>query len=104
MKANDTNTLMWYIDVALSVHANMKGHMGMELTIGKGLIISRSTTQEVNLRSSTESELVGVEYKISKVLWMKNFMVWQGFPVKLNIIHQDNTSSIDIKDNGKESF
>ena len=104
MKANDTNTLMWYIDVALSVHANMKSHMGMELTIGKGLIISRSTTQEVNLRSSTESELVGVEYKISKVLWMKNFMVWQGFPVKLNIIHQDNTSSIDIKDNGKESF
>ena len=35
---------------------------------------------------------------------MKRFMERQGFPVKLNIIYQDNTSSIKLEENGKESL
>ena len=69
--------------------------------VGKGAIISSSAKQKVNSRSSTESELIGVDNKISEVLWMKNFLEWQGFPVKLNIIYKVNTSSINMEENGK---
>jgi arginine exporter protein ArgO len=47
----------------------------------------------------------GVDDKIAKVLWMKSFLEWQGFAVKLNIIYQDNISStIRLEENGKESW
>jgi hypothetical protein len=103
LEADDTNTLTWYIDVAFAVHGDMKSHTGAVFTMGKGAIISSSTKQKVNSRYSTESELIGVDDKIAKVLWMKRFLEWQDFEVKLNIIYQDNTSSIKLEENGKES-
>ena len=39
----------------------------------------------------------------SKVLCMKCYLECQGFPVKLIIIHQYITSSINMDKNGKES-
>ena len=57
----------------------------------------------MNTRSSTEAELVGVDDKIAQVLWMKRFLEWQDFDVKLNIIYQDNTSSMKLEENGKGS-
>jgi hypothetical protein len=103
LEADDTNTLTWYIDVAFAVHGDMKSHTGAVFTMGKGSIISSSTKQKVNSRSSTESEMIGVDDKIAKVLWMKRFLEWQDFAVKLNIIYQDNTSSIKLEENGKSS-
>jgi hypothetical protein len=44
-----------------------------------------------------------VDNKIAKVLWRRRFLEWQEFVVKLNIIYQDNTSTIKLKRNGKES-
>ena len=103
LEADDTNTLTWYINAAFAVHGDMKSHTGAIFTMGKGAILSSSTKQKVNLRSSTESEIIGVDDKISKVLWMKRFLEWQGFAVKLNIIYQDNTSSMKLEENGKAS-
>jgi hypothetical protein len=103
LEADDTNTLTWYVDVAFAVHADMKSHTGAIFTMGKGAILSSSTKQKVNTRSSTESELVGVDDKISKVLWMKRFLEWQNFKVKTNIVYQDNTSTIKLAEKGKES-
>ena len=48
LEPDDTNILMWYIDVALAVHVDMKSHTGAVLTVGKGAIISISTKQKVN--------------------------------------------------------
>jgi hypothetical protein len=103
LEADDTNTLMWYIDAAFAVHADMKSHTGAVFTMGKGAIIGSSMKQKVNSRSSTESELIGVDDKIAKILWTKRFLEWQEFLVKLNIIYQDNTSTIKLEENGKES-
>jgi hypothetical protein len=81
----------------------MKSYTGAMFTMGKGAIIGSSTKQKVNSRSSTESELIGVDDKISRVLWTKRFLDWQEFLVKLNIIYQDNTITIKLEQNGKES-
>ena len=95
---------MWYIDVALSVHVNMKSHTGAVFTMEKGDIIISPTKEKINLQSSIESELIGVYEKISKVLWMKCFLEWQVLPVKLKIIYKDNTSRIKQEENGKGSL
>jgi hypothetical protein len=48
-------------------------------------------------------EIIAVDDKIAKVLWMKSFLGWQGFNVKLNIIYQDITSSMKLEEIGKDS-
>ena len=73
------------------------------MTLGKGSIIVDSTKQKVNTRSSTEAELVAVDDKISKIAWIKQFLEHQGFNPILNILHQDNQSTIKLQENGKES-
>jgi hypothetical protein len=50
-----------------------------------------------------ESELIGVDDKIAKLLWTKRFLESHAFLVKLNIIYQDNTSTMKLERNGKES-
>ena len=81
------------------VHPDLKIHNGMVFTLGKGAIISDSTKQKSNSRSSTEAELNGVDDKIGKILWSKKFIEYQGF--KVNVIYQDNTSTMKFAQNGK---
>ena len=95
--------MRWYIDAAFAVHPDMKSHAGMVFTLGKGAIISESTKQKTNSRSSTEAELNAADEKLSKIIHVKKFLECQGFKVKLNIIFQDNTSTIKLENNGKAS-
>ena len=41
--------------------------------------------------------------EIHKVVWSKRFAEYQGFKVKLNLLYQDNTSSMKLEINGNES-
>ena len=101
--ADEFTKLHWYIDASFAVHPDMKSHTGSIFTLGYGAIISASTKQKVNSRSSTEAELNGVDDRISKVLWTKRFIESQGHKVQLNVIYQDNTSTIKLQENGKAS-
>ena len=103
MEADDHNTLTWCIDAAFAVHADMKSQTGSVFTMGKGAVASSSNKQKVNSRSSTESELVAMDDKMSKILWTKRFLEWQGFEVKANVVYQDNTSTMKLGGNGKAS-
>ncbi len=58
--ADNNRLLMWYVDTSFAVHPNMRKHTGGGLTMGRGFPISVLTKQKLNTRSSTESELVGV--------------------------------------------
>ena len=73
------------------------------MTLGNGAIISDSTKQKVNARSSTESEMITVDDTLSKVLWTKKFIESQGHKINKNIIFQDNTSAMKLELNGKAS-
>jgi hypothetical protein len=43
MKADNSNMIKWYIDAAHRVHAELKGHTGGALTLGKGAITTKSS-------------------------------------------------------------
>ena len=100
---DSSGVLNWYVDASFAVHPNMRGHTGGGLTLGRGFPIVCSTKQKLNTRSSTESELVGVDDMMPSILWTRYFLKAQGYHVSDNIIFQDNKSSMLLERNGKAS-
>ena len=66
--------LKWYVYGSYGVHPNMRGHSGGGLSTGTGFPISYSTKEKLNTRSSTESEIVGVDDFMPSILWTRNFL------------------------------
>jgi len=73
------------------------------LGLGKGSVFSMSTKQKINTKSSTESELVGVDDGMPMVIWTRRFLEEQGYVVTDNVIYQDNQSAILLERNGRAS-
>ncbi|MGL6008755.1 MAG: Ty1/Copia family ribonuclease HI, partial [Culicoidibacterales bacterium] len=103
MRADDSQTIKWYVDASFAAHPDYKSHTGATMTLGQGVICSISTKQKVMSRSSTEAELIAVDDVISKILWSKLFIEAQGFDVTTTVIYRDNTSSMKLEENGKAS-
>ena len=72
--------------------------------MGTGLPISSSTKQKLNTRTSTESEIVGVDDFMPSIIWTRNFLNAQDYDVTKKIIFQDNKSAILLEKNGKSSI
>ena len=100
---NSLNILNWFIDSAHQVHEVCKGHTDGALTLGQGAVISKSSEQKMNTKSSSETELIGVDDLLPTVLWAKYFTETQGYNVEHNIIHQDNKCTLKMLINGKKS-
>jgi len=101
--ADNDGLLMWYVDASFAVHPNMRGHTGGGLTMGRGFPITVSTKQKLNTRSSTESELVGVDDMMPIICWTRCFLLSQGYGIIENLLLQDNRSSILLERNGRAS-
>jgi hypothetical protein len=101
--ADNKGLLMWYVDALFAMHPNMHEHTGGGLTMGRGFPISVSTKQKLNTKSSTESELVGVDDMMPSICWTCYFLLSQGYGIIENLLLQDNKSSILLERNGKAS-
>jgi hypothetical protein len=73
------------------------------MTLRKGTTYGTSTCQKLNMKSSTEAELVGVNDVIPQVLWTQYFLETQGYSVTNSIIYQENQSTMLLKKNGRGS-
>ena len=93
----------WQVDASHGVHADCRGHTGAGMTLGRGAIISFSRKQKINTRSSTESELVGVDDAMPQILWSLYFIQAQGYDTTHAVVYQDNKSAILLETNGKFS-
>ena len=103
LSANGSGILKWWVDASFAVHPNMRGHTGGGLSMGTGFPIVTSTKQKLNTRSSTETEVVGVDDCMPAMLWTRLFMEAQSYGVHESILYQDNKSSILLEKNGKSS-
>jgi hypothetical protein len=103
LAADDSGQIRWWIDSSFAVHDDMKSHTGGTMSMGKGSVYSTSGKQKLNTRSSTEAEVVAVHDVLPQLMWTGNFLSEQGFPVKESLLYQDNTSSILIEKNGRNS-
>jgi hypothetical protein len=91
------------MDALFAIHANMRGHTGGGLTLGRGFPMINSTKQKLNARSPTESELIGVDDMMPSILWTRYFLKAQEYHVSDNVIFQDNKSTMLLERNGKAS-
>jgi hypothetical protein len=80
----------------------MKSHTGGVMSMGTGAAYSASKKQKLNTKSTTESELVGIDDILPQALWTKYFMESQGYGIT-TIMNQDNQSTINLANNGKAS-
>lgn len=96
LEAESLNVVKWWVDASFAVHSNYHSHTGITISLGKGLVYSGSTRQNLNTKSSTEAELVGVDRT-------REFLKAQGHDVLENVVHQDNMSAIPLENNGQRS-
>ena len=92
-----------YIDASYAVHIDKKSHTGCIITLGKGAIYGKSSTQKLNTISSTEAELVAMTEAGNQVLWTRNFLIHQEYEVSPATIYQDNLSTIQLIKNGRSN-
>jgi hypothetical protein len=108
-----TGQMLWSVDASFAVHKDMRSHTGAVLTLGQGALMSMSLKQKINTKSSTEAELVGVDDAMNFVEWVQLFVEQQIKSINDDsvlkkigcdtIIQQDNTSTIQLENNGKQS-
>ena len=66
---------MTFIDSAYAVHDNLRSHTGGLMSFGIGAVHARSKSSKINVKSSTESELVSTSKYLPHNLWMRHFMM-----------------------------
>jgi len=73
------------------------------LSLVKGAVYRASTKQKLNIKSSTESELVDMDDLMPQILWTRLFLESQDYSVRTNILYQENLSTIKLINNGRAS-
>ena len=95
--------LLSFVDVSFAVHNDMKSHTGGATTFGRGVIMTKSTKQKLNTKSTTESEVVGASDYMPETIWLLRFLEGQGYKAKKCVLMQDNESAIKLIKYGKKS-
>ena len=103
LQVDESNLLQWWVDAAYATHPDMKGQTGATFTMGHGSVYSNSLKQKLVAHSSTEAELIGVHDILPEILWTRNFLMSQGYPVQKNVVYQDNMSAMLLESNGHKS-
>ena len=68
LSIDDIRVIKCYVDASFSVHTNFKSHTGGITIWRTGETQSGSTKQQLNTRSITEEEVVGVDNMASNIL------------------------------------
>ena len=101
--ANDLKSIFTWIDAAYVVNADMRRLTGGAISFGLGVLHAKCSKQKLNVKSSTEAELVGASEYIPYNLWLVLFMSEQGYKIKDNVLYQDNRSTMLMLKNGRNS-
>ena len=92
-----------WIDGAFANHSDMRSHTGGCLSLGRGMVTSKSLWQKLNTHSSTKAELVTVDDCLPQVLWTDLYLISQGYSTGETIICKDNKSAMLLAENGNQS-
>jgi hypothetical protein len=87
--ADDIGMMKTWVDASYAVHKDMKSHTGGVVSFGIGAVMSKSSKQKLNVKSSTEAELVGASNSLPYPIWAKKFLAFQGYELKDKKFYQD---------------
>ena len=103
LSADSMSSVKWWVDASYDVHNDMRSHTGGCMMIGRGALFSKSSTQKLKSKSSTEAELIAANEVLPQILWTRYFLGDQGYIVKNNDLFQDNQSATQMERNGRAS-
>lgn len=91
-----------YVDAAYGVHSDGKSHTGSCVVIKDvGAVHCKSSKQSIVTKSSTEAELIALSDSANQGLYMRSFLMSQGYNVGPVVIYQDNTSCMALVERGR---
>lgn len=90
-----------YVDASHATHADLKGHSGTLISLGRGPIFASSTKQKTVARSSFEAEVNAVSEASSMVIWTQNLLMEMGVMCRPGIVYQDNLGTVSVLKTGK---
>ena len=92
-----------FVDASFGVHADGKSHTGSCVVIGDvGAVHCRSVKQQIVSKSSTEAELIGLSDSANQGLFVRTFLLAQGYSTVGPVtIYQDNMSCMALLRRGK---
>ena len=100
----DENGKLWtYVDSSYAVYNNIRSQTGGVVTMGFGGLINKSSKQKINTKGTTESEILAVSDFLPYSIWLREFLLHQGYIVEEHNLMQDNQSAMRIKKNGWKS-
>ena len=71
IEAKSLDKLYMWVNASYAVHPNTRLHTRGAISFGKGIILSRSSKQKLNTKSSMEAELVAVsDYHLYYHIWI----------------------------------
>jgi hypothetical protein len=76
---------------------------GGTITFGRGVLLSKSSKHKLNVKSSTEAEVVGASDYLPNIIWLRMFLEAQGHTPASNMLAQDNESAMKLEKNGRAS-
>ena len=100
---DNSGNIKGYIDAAFLVNKDMRSHTGAFMTMETGGGYVQSIKQKMNIKNSTEAELVGVDDVLTQVIWTQYFQKEQGYNIHDDVIYHDNHSAIRLEKNGRRS-
>ena len=103
LNAFDPTHVIQYIDAAHAVHDDMRSHAGFATTLGLGVIDAGSSALNINTKSACESEYISLSDNITNAIFMRNFLIAQGYNAHPAIVMQDNEAAIKLAENGYSS-
>ena len=102
MPGGEGITVKLYVDASYGVHHDGKSHTGSCVVIGEvGAVHCRSSKQLIVTKSSTEAELVGLSDSANQGLFIRTFLIAQGYHMPAMTILQDNQSCMALIARGR---
>jgi hypothetical protein len=71
------------------------------MSFGQGMVTSYSWKHKINMKSSTEAKLVGVDDSLGFITWAQYIMQKQGYEEDASLLYQNNMSAILLETNGR---
>ena len=94
LSMEDTKLIKWWVGGYYTVHGNIRSHIGVMISMGKGSLYSTSHKQKLINKTSTETEPVATDDVIPQLLCTRYFLEDLGHHGKAFKMYQFNMKSM----------
>jgi hypothetical protein len=88
--------LMAYVDAGYGIHDGGESRSGLVITLNGTPVMCKTAKQGIVTKSSTEAELVALTDGSTEILWIREFLISQGYNLGPTKVGEDNKSVITL--------